>query len=438
MSLIERLREMARRAPGARALSSGERSLTYGELVETVERRAEVLGRVFGATCIPLDGRDAVGFLVDLFAAGLCGRAGVAHSPSIPASVRALREASLERLPLPPGSTVFYSSGSVGPARAVPLSEENLESAALAFEPWGELTAADRLAIGLSPAQIFACVRGALNALFVGAEAFFFAAHRDPLRDAENLGATKVLLPSALVRLAARHASRPDLRALFCGGGALDPEAAEAVERQRGVPVRAGYGMTESAGLASRQPLSRPRRAGSAGVPAPGLEVVVVSEDGSPVAPGESGEIRLSGPAVFSGYLSPEDGSPFDALGRLRTGDVGYFDEAGELRVRGRLAFALTVGDRILCVEELEAALAEHPNVSEAAAAPLERDFGVLVVSRDGRLAVDELRAYAEKRLPAFAHPRRILAVPALPRTPAGKIDRAAASRWLTESPRGV
>jgi acyl-CoA synthetase (AMP-forming)/AMP-acid ligase II len=431
MSLIERLRERARRAPEARALSSGEKSLTYRELVETVERRAEVLGRDSRATWISLDGGNAVGFLVDFFAAGLCGRAGVAHSPSIAASVRALREASLQRRPPPPGSTIFYSSGSVGPARAVPLSEENLEAAALAFEPWAELTAADRLAIGLSPAQILAFVRGALNALFVGAEAFFFATHRDPLRDAENLGATRVLLPSALVRLAARHASRPNLRALFCGGGAPDPDAAETVERERGVPVRAGYGMTESAGLASRQPLSRPRRAGSAGIPAPGLDVVIVAENGSPVAPGESGEIRLSGPAVFSGYLSPEDGSPFDAAGRLRTGDVGFLDEAGELRVRGRLAFALTAGDRILCVEEVEAAIAEHPAVSEAAVAPLERDFGVLVVSRDGRVEIDELRVYAEMRLPAFARPRRILAVPALPRTPAGKVDRAAASRLL-------
>ena len=83
--------------------------------------------------------------------------------------------------------------------------------------------------------------------------------------------------------------------------------------------------------------------------------------------------------------------------------------------MRGRLAFALTAGDRILCVEEVEAAIAEHPDVSEAAAAPLERDFGVLVVSREGRLAVDELRAYAEKRLPAFARPRRILAGPGAP-----------------------
>jgi long-chain acyl-CoA synthetase len=241
-----------------------------------------------------------------------------------------------------------------------------------------------------------------------------------------------VLLPSALVGLAARHASRPAVEALLCGGGAPDPAAVDAVEKIRGVAVRSGYGMTESAGLGSRQPLGRPARAGSVGLPAPGLEVVIAADDGSPRGPGLSGEIRLAGAAVFAGYLSPADGSPFDAAGRLRTGDVGYIDEEGELCVRGRLAFALVAGDRIVCAEEVEAAMAEHPGVSEAAVAPLERDFGLLVVSREGSLAVHELRAFAERRLPAFARPRQILAVPALPRTPAGKVDRAEATRWLT------
>jgi acyl-CoA synthetase (AMP-forming)/AMP-acid ligase II len=141
---------------------------------------------------------------------------------------------------------------------------------------------------------------------------------------------------------------------------------------------------------------------------------------------------------VFAGYLSPEDGSPFDEAGRLRTGDVGFIDESGELCVRGRLAFALVAGDRIVCAEEVEAAMAEHPGVSEAAVAPLERDFGLLVVARDDGVDAGELRAHAEKRLPGFARPRQILTVAALPRTSAGKIDRAEATRWLTKPSRAV
>jgi acyl-CoA synthetase (AMP-forming)/AMP-acid ligase II len=321
----------------------------------------------------------------------------------------------------------------------VPLSDDNLVAAALAFVSWGEVGPRDRLAVGLSPAQIFGFVRGALNGLLLGAEVVFFAPRRDPLREAERLGATAVLLPSALLPLAARHTSPVRLSALRCGGGRLSETAADAIERERGVPVRSGYGMTKSDGLAARQPGDRPRRRGSSGRVAPGMEIAIVGEDGRECPAGESGEIRLRGAAVFSGYLSQEDPSPFDGRGRLRTGDVGYLDDAGELCVRGRLAFSLTSGDRMLCAEEVEAAIAEHPGVAAAAAAPFDRVFGVLVVLHDPSEALlEEIRAQAERRLPGFARPRRFLRVEEIPRTPAGKIDRLAASQWLSSGRPGA
>jgi acyl-CoA synthetase (AMP-forming)/AMP-acid ligase II len=333
---------------------------------------------------------------------------------------------------------VFYSSGSVGPAKAVPLSDANLEAAATAFEAWGEVRPGDRLAIGLSPAQIFGFVRGALNALLFGAEAVFYRPQRDPLAEAERLGADAVLLPTALVPLAARHSSRVRLSALRCGGGTLSEADAVAVETVRGVPVRGGYGLTESSGLGSRQPRDVRRRPGSCGPIAPGIEIAIVGEDGRPCAPGEAGEIRLRGAAVFEGYLSAGDPSPFDREGRLRTGDAGVLDDAGELRVRGRLAFALRSGDRILCAEEVEEAIAEHPGVAEAAAAPWERSFGVLVVVRDESDALlEEIRAHAQRRLPLFARPKRLVPVASIPRTASGKVDRLAASQWLSRGTAG-
>src|SRR4029077_14741700 len=164
--------------------------------------------------------------------------------------------------------------------------------------------------------------------------------------------ASVVVLPSALASLAARHASRPPVRALRCGGGAVSENVARAIEDRRGVPVRSGYGLTESAGLGSRQRADRPSGPGSCGAPAPGMRVAIVGDDGEDRVAGEAGEIRLQGPAVFTGSLSEADASPFDGNGRLKTGDVGAVDEAGELCVRGRLAFSLSSGGRVLCAEE--------------------------------------------------------------------------------------
>jgi acyl-CoA synthetase (AMP-forming)/AMP-acid ligase II len=447
LSLLSRLEEIAREDPRRAAVAAGDERLTYGELLARIGRRAGKLQGP-GLSLVVLDGARPIDFLVDFFAARGLGRTVLSHPPQLPASLRALREAAVAAaLAADSGGSasrdaaaIFYSSGSVGPAKAVPLSDASLEAAATALAEWGEVRAGDRLAIGLSPAQILGFVRGALNALLFGAEAVFYRPLRDPLAEAERLGVDAALLPSALLPLCARHATPVRLRALRCGGGPVAEADAAAVESVRGVPVRAGYGLTETCGLGSRQRGDRPRRPGTSGEVAPGMQVTVVREDGTACGAEEHGEIRLRGPAVFGGYLAAEDPDPFDAEGWLRSGDAGFLDEAGELCVRGRLAFALRSGDRILCAEEVEAAIAEHPGVSEAAAAPWDLSFGVLLVLvvRDGSytdVLLEEIREHARVRLPVFARPKRMVPVPAIPRTASGKVDRRAATEWLSRVP---
>jgi acyl-CoA synthetase (AMP-forming)/AMP-acid ligase II len=450
LSLLSRLEEIARRDPRRAAVTAGDERLTYGELVARIERRAGEL-QARGVPFLALDGSRPIEFLADFFAARALGRVVLSHPPQLPARLRAMREEAVASA-LAAGSggstsrdaaAIFYSSGSVGPAKAVPLSDASLEAAATALAEWGEVRESDRLAIGLSPAQILGFVRGALNALLFGAEAVFYRPHRDPLAEAERLGADAALLPSALVPLCARHASPVRLRALRCGGGPVAEAAAAAVESARGVPVRAGYGLTETCGLGSRQRGDRPRRPGTSGAIAPGMQVTIVRDDGTACEAGDGmhGEIRLRGPAVFGGYLDAGDPGPFDSEGRLRSGDAGLLDESGELCVRGRLAFALRSGDRILCAEEVEAAIAEHPGVAEAAAAPWDLSFGVLLVLdvRDGSshsdVLLEEIREHARARLPVFARPGRMVPVPAIPRTASGKVDRRAATEWLSRVP---
>jgi len=443
--LSEELGALARRAPARPALRAGGVAFTLAELAAAASARADALADAPRVAHVSLDGTDPSGFVVGFFAARALGRVAVARPPGIPEELAARRESAASAARTPSGgATVFYSSGSVGASKAVPLTDENLAASALAFAPWAEIRAGDRVAIGLSPAHVFAFVRGVLNALLAGAEAAFFVPGRDPLGEADALGADVVLLPSALIGAAARRAGRGrgrsqrlrSVRAVLCGGGRLREEDAAAVERIGGPSVRSGYGLTESAGLGARQRCDRPRRPDSSGSVAPGLDVSIVAVHGAPAGVGEPGEIRMRGPAVFGGYLSPDDPSPspspFDAEGRLCTGDVGVLGMDGELSVRGRLAYSLTSGGRVLCAEEVEAALEEHPGVVRAAAAPVGRAFGVLVVAREGSPGlIAGIRRHAARRLPAHARPRRVLCVDELPLTAAGKVDRVEAARRL-------
>ena len=421
----------ARRVPTRTALRRGPDALTYDGLRREVEGRAAALAAA-GDDWTPLDAADPVAFTVDYLACRLAGRGSVAHGAQIPSLLRERRAALLRRWrgARNASDVVFFSSGSVGDGKPVPLHDAEILAAAHGYPEPAEIGAEDRVAVGSSIAHVFGFVRGTIHPLLLGAEIVYYQPRRDPLGEAEALGATLVLLPGPLVSLSARGSRRVSLKGVFSGGSTLSEESVAAVEERRGARVRLGYGLTEAAGLGSRQRLSLPRRKGTSGPPAPGLAISIVDrESGASVPAGATGEIRMSGAAVFEGYAGAAGGSPFDDAGRLKTGDLGYFDDAGDLVVRGRIDFSLVLHGRTVCAEEIESALTEHPAVSEAAIAPEGDSFSILYVARDADPA--DIRTFAQKRLPAFARPRRMIAVEELPRNPTGKLDRRAVASWL-------
>ena len=432
-TLLDALRAAARRFPSKTALRRGPDALTYDGLLREVDRRSAAIAARRG--WVALDASDPVAFVADFFAARAAGRGAVAHGAQVPALLRERRQALLAgwKPAAALDGTVFFSSGSVGEGKPVPLGDRELLAAAGGYPRPVEIEQGDRVAVGVSTAHVFGIVRGTLHPLALGAEVVFFAPRRDPLAEAEALGATVVLLAGPHVALSARSSRRTRLRAVFPGGGSLADETVAAVEERRGVPVRLGYGLTESAGLGSRQRLSEKRRPGTSGRPAAGISVAIVDpESGAELPAGSTGEIRLSGESVFRGYAGSSAPDPFDERGRLATGDLGYFDGEGELVVRGRREFCLVMQGRTVCAEEIETAIAEHPSVSEVAVSPDGDGFAVLFVPREGEAeAPAAIREFVQRRLPAFARPRKVVSVEALPRNPSGKLDRRIVSSWL-------
>jgi O-succinylbenzoic acid--CoA ligase len=305
-------------------------------------------------------------------------------------------------------AVVIHTSGTTGSARPVVLTYGNLLWSAL-----GSATA-----IGLDPAERWLCplpvahvgglsilVRSAIYATTaVVHERFHTAAVLAALMD-EAITVVS-LVPTTLARLLdAGLRDPPRLRCALIGGAPLPP-ALTARALAAGVPVSQTYGLSEAASQVTTQ------RPGDGGEDAgPPLFCTRVRIHG--------GEIQVAGPTV-----APAAG------GWLATGDLGELVD-GRLRVTGRRADTIISGGENIAPTEVEAALADHPAVAEAAAVGVpDPDWGeavrALVVLRSGAPPIDAaaLREHCRDRLAAYKVPKDFVFVDALPRTRSGKLAR--------------
>jgi len=222
------------------------------------------------------------------------------------------------------------------------------------------------------------------------------------------------------------------LRFVLLGGGAADPDF---VERclDRGIPVCPTYGMTETASqIATARPETAVSHPDSVGEPLVTTTVTVLA-DGAPVAPGERGELVVSGPTVTPGYL--DDAATEAAVSEhgFHTGDLGYRDEDGRLWVVGRADDRIVTGGENVAAETVAAAIRDCPGVADAAVVGLpDEEWGqrvaALVVGATDAAAV---RDHCRDELAPYEVPKTVRVVESLPRTPSGTVDREAVRRRL-------
>ncbi len=211
------------------------------------------------------------------------------------------------------------------------------------------------------------------------------------------------------------------------GAAALPVEVFEAIRDRYGVEVAEGYGLTETSPIVT---WSRgiPVKATSVGRPLTGVEVVLVESDGSPVEPGDTGEIVVRSPGVFAGYLDAPDLT--DAVltddGWFWTGDMGVFDDDGYLFLVDRIKDIVIVSGFNVYPSEVESVLMEHPAVKGAVVVGTPHgDTGEAVVAYvSGTAAGDELDAFTRERLSSYKCPVEYHLVDELPVAPTGKLIR--------------
>lgn len=242
------------------------------------------------------------------------------------------------------------------------------------------------------------------------------------------------LVPTMLARvLEARGEVAPPagLRAALLGGAGAPP-ALLACAAERGWPVLPTYGLTEAASQVATLPPGAPLRTDGGGLqPLLGVEVRVCDEDGAERPAGVTGEIRVRGATITPGYWrNPTANARTLAGGWLRTGDLGVRARDGSLVIVGRADDMLVTGGENVHPSEVEAALAEHPDVADVGVTGLpDAEYGARVAAwivlrpgaREDRAA---LEAFARARLAGYALPRRWRFVRELPRNAAGKLLR--------------
>jgi malonyl-CoA/methylmalonyl-CoA synthetase len=229
---------------------------------------------------------------------------------------------------------------------------------------------------------------------------------------------------------------------LFVSGSAPLPAAVfEAFRARFGHAILERYGMTETL-MTIGNPYDGERRPGTVGLPFDGVSTRIVDPGGRDVADGETGELLVKGPAVFSGYWRRDDATAAAFVdGWFRTGDLASRARDGYVTLRGRASELILCGGFNVYPREVEDVLLEQPHVREAAVVgvPDERRGERPVAFYVGDAEPAALEAACRRQLASFKVPAAFVRVEALPRNALGKVEKnrlsEAARQGAAETP---
>lgn len=338
-------------------------------------------------------------------------------------------------------AVVLQTSGTTGLSKIVPLTQANLIASAQHLIASLQLTTDDRVLHFLPMFHIGGIVDVLLAPLLSGGTVFcapsFSAA--DFYRDLSSYKPTwtqgvPVMLEEMLKNSEQHKAivAAHTLRFVRSVSAPLPVERMQAFEKVFSVPVIEIYGMTETAGVITSNPLPpAERKLGSVGISA-GLTVAAQSLEGRLLSVDEVGEIVVRGASVITAYEdAPDDNALAFRDGWFHTGDLGRVDEDGYVFLTGRIKDMINRGGEKVTPQEIDMVLIQHPDVVDAASFAvrhdtLGEDVAALVVLRQGsNSTAQELTAYAREHMAFFKVPKIIHLVDAVPRGPSGKVDRS-------------
>lgn len=334
-------------------------------------------------------------------------------------------------------AAILYTSGTTGRAKGAMLTQANLLSNARAL--------ADLWRFGPADVLIHALPIFHTHGLFVATHVSLLSGGAMIFLPGFDAGQVMRLMPQATALMGVptfytRLLDRPDftrevaagMRLFVSGSAPLLAETHAAFEARTGHRILERYGMTET-GMNTSNPCDGERRAGTVGLPLPGVELRIM-DGGREVAQGEVGTIEVRGPNVFAGYWRMPDKTAEDLRpdGWFVTGDLGTRDPDGYVRIVGRAKDLIISGGFNVYPVEVEEALDAQPGVKESAVVGLphpdfgEAVFAVLVAEAGVMLDPAAVLAGLSGRLARFKQPKAAVVVAELPRNAMGKVQKAA------------
>jgi len=348
--------------------------------------------------------------------------------------------------PLPPRaiggepSLVLYTSGTTGAPKGALITDRNIASNLDMLARAWAWTDADVVVHALPLFHVHGLVLGVFGSLRRGGTLrwvprFSPADIGAALHD--HLSAVLFAVPTMYHRLceaAEQSSALADVlrstRLLVSGSAPLSVADHRRLERLTGQRAIERYGLTETLINCSTRHDGE-RRPGAVGRPLDGVELRLVDDARVPITDDEPGEIAVRGPHVFAGYLGNEAATRavLDEDGWFYTGDIAAREPDGELRIIGRRSTdIIKCGGFKVGAGEVEAALLEHPAITEAAVigAP-DPDLGERIVAfvvAPSPVDARALEDHVASRLSPHKRPRDVRFVDALPRTPLGKVQK--------------
>jgi acyl-CoA synthetase (AMP-forming)/AMP-acid ligase II len=345
-------------------------------------------------------------------------------------------------------TVIMFTAGTTGVPKGVMLSHDSFASYLLAAVPPADPEIEETNLITV-PFYHIAGLQAALAAVY-GGRTLVVMRQFEPLEWltlAQNHRANRAMLVPTMLKRLMDHPrfhefDLSSLRVITYGAAPMPlPVIQQAIKELPSARFINAFGQTETASTITMLPPEdhllegtpeeiekKLRRLASIGRPVDDVEVIIVSEEGTPVAVGEVGEIVARGPRMMRGYWQQEAATR-DTIrsGWVYTGDLACQDEDGYIYLAGRARDFIKRGGEMISPEEVEQVLISHPDVEDAAVIGVpDLEWGeevrAVVVRRSPKVDEKGLMDYCHQRLASFKRPRSVVFIDELPRNAMGKV----------------